>query len=88
MTSVLYSLPLTNMLLEVARLTNVLYCVALKMLKSERKAEKLHRQFAHASKEKLISLFRGSKAFNDKKFLDLIHDICDSCSICLRFPHP
>ena len=52
------------------------------------KAEKLHRQFAHASKMKLIPLVRGSKVFNDKDFLDLIWDVCDPCSVCLKFRKP
>ena len=54
----------------------------------KRKAEKLHWQFAHASKEKLISLVRGSKTFNNKEFLDLIQDVCDSCSVYLRLRKP
>ena len=65
----------------------VLHCEALKeclIVEKRRKTEKLHRHFAHASKERLISLVRGSKAFNDKEFLDLIWDVCDSCSVCLR----
>lgn len=53
-----------------------------------RKAEKLHRQFAHASKEKLIALVKGSKAFHDKEFLNQIKDVCDSCSVCQRFRRP
>ena len=74
------------MLLEFERLVNVmLHHEPLKMSR-EKKALKLHEQFACASKEKLISLVRGSKAFN--KFLDLIWDVCDSCFVCLRFRKP
>ena len=57
-------------------------------IEKRRKAEKWHRWFAHPAKEKLISLVRGSKAFNDKEFLDLIQDICDFCSVSLRFRRP
>ena len=79
------------MLLEVERSVNVvLHCEALKIFESReiRRAEKFHRQSAHASKEKMISLIRGCKAFNDKEFLDLIQDVCDSYSVCLRFKRP
>ena len=33
-------------------------------------------------------MVRGSKTFNNKEFLDLIWDICNSCSVCLRFKRP
>ena len=78
-----YSLPLTNTSLEVKKLANiVLHCEALKMFKNREKKEGREITFAHASKEKLISLVSGSKIFNDKEFLDLIQDVCDSCSVC------
>ena len=64
-----YSLLLTNMFLEDERLADVVvHCEALKKcsrVKKRKKAEKLHKQFAHVSKQKLISLVRGSKDFND-----------------------
>ena len=69
----------------------MLQCTALKKcsrVKKRRKVEKLHRKFAHASKKTWISLVRGSKTFNDKEFLDLIQDVCDSCSVCLVFRKP
>ena len=50
-------------------------------LEKRSKAEKLYRQFANASKEKLISLVRGNKTFNDKEFPDLIQKVCDSCCL-------
>ena len=86
MTSGHYSLPLINMLLEFERPVKGLK----KYLRVEKrkKAEKLHRKFAHASKEKLISLVRSNKAFNDKEFLDLTQDVWDSCSVSLRFRKP
>lgn len=54
----------------------------------KKKAIKLHRQFAHASKEKLVGLVRSSKAFSDKEFLQLIHEVCDECQVCLKFRKP
>ena len=55
---------------------------------NKRKAEKLYQPFAHTSKERLISLVRGCKAFNNNVFLELIQDVCDSCFICLSFWKP
>ena len=48
-------------------------------MRKRRKVEKLHRQFAHVSKEKLISLVRVCRVF---------YKDCDSCSVCLRFRRP
>ena len=91
-TSEHYSVFLTNMLLEVERPANVvLHCEALKKcsrMEKRRKAKKLHRQFVYTSKEKLIFLDRGSKASNDKEFLNLIREVCDSFYVCLRFRKP
>ena len=76
------------MLLEVERLANVmLYCEALKMLERGEKKD-LHWQFAHESKEKLKCFVKCSKVFNDKEFLNLIWDVCDSFSVCLRCRKP
>ena len=53
-----------------------------------KKAMKLHRQFAHASKEKLIKLVKESKEFNDKEFIKCIEEYCDSCEICRKYKRP
>ena len=45
------------------------------------KAEKLHRQLNHASKEKLKKLVQNSKGFNDKEFLKFIDECVDNCAI-------
>ena len=66
----------------------VLLCEALEKcsrMEKRRKAKKLQRQFAQASKEKLISLVRGNGVFHDKEYLNLLKDVCDSCSVYLRF---
>ena len=79
------------MLLGVERPANVLHFEGLKTclrVEKRKEAKKLHRQFAHASKEKSMSLVRSNKALNDKEFLDLIWDVCDSCSVCLKFRKP
>ena len=53
-----------------------------------RQVEKLHWEFVHASKERLISLVRDSRVFHDKEFLHLIKVVIDSCSVCLKFRRP
>ena len=83
------SLPLTNMLLEVERPVIVgLHCETLKNIREWKKEGRLKNYIGNLlkhQKKKLISLVTGSKAFDDKEFLDLIQDVCDSCSVCLRF---
>ena len=54
----------------------------------KKKAIKLHRQFSHASKEKLKKLVKSSKNFHDIEFLKLIEQCCDSCEICTKFKKP
>ena len=85
-TSGYYNIPLANMLLRAESLPKIVLCceVFKKYLWIEKrsKAKNLHRLFAHASKERLISLIRGSRIFHDKEFLELIKDVCNFCSIC------
>ena len=91
-TSGYYSLLLTNMLLRAGKLLKIVsYCEALEKVSSKekrRKVEKLHRQFAHSSKERLISLVRGSRIFYNKEVLDVTKGICYSSSVCLKFKRP
>ena len=66
----------------------MLHTFALKDLSKsdkKKKAIKLHRQFSHASKEKLCKLVRESKDFNDIEFLKMIEEWCDSCEICQKY---
>ena len=49
--------------------------------KKARKAQKLHRQFAHASKERLLQLLRNDGCYN-KEFLQEVENCCDSCQFC------
>ena len=49
-----------------------------------KKAVKLHRQFAHASKERLCRLVKESPTFKDASFLKMIEKCCDSCEFCLK----
>ena len=52
------------------------------------KAVKLHRQFSHASKEKLSKLFKQSPGFDHDEFFDIVKEQCDLCEICQKFKHP
>ena len=51
------------------------------------KALKLHRQFSHASKEKLKKLLHDGGCEN-QKFLKCINEVCDDCEICQKFRKP
>ena len=82
-----YCIPLSNTLLDGdSRFYNIiLHTTALKGLKKSekmKKAVKLHQQFAHCSKERLIKLVKESKNFNDKEFLEIIEECCDNCEFC------
>ena len=51
------------------------------------KAVKLHRQMCHASSERLQRLLRNSGC-NDKEFLNLINECCQSCEFCRKYKKP
>ena len=48
-----------------------------------RKAQKLHHQFVHASKERLLQLLRNGGCY-DKEFLQEVENCCDSCQFCQK----
>ena len=85
-------LPLTNKLLvgEMA-CRIILHTTSLAKCTREqkrRKALKLHKQFSHASKEKLKKLLKQSEDFNDVEFLEMVEKCCDQCEICRKFAKP
>ena len=49
-----------------------------------KKAMKLHRQFAHASKERLIRLLKNGGC-SDKEFIDAIEECCNNCQFCQKY---
>ena len=49
-----------------------------------KKAQKLHRQFAHASKERLLQLLRNDGCYN-KDFLQEVENCCDSCQFRQKY---
>ena len=57
--------------------------------KSEKrnKALKLHRQFAHASKERLIRLLKNGGC-DDTEFLNIITECCEKCQFCQKYKKP
>ena len=86
-----YCLPLTNKLIDDQGnlpFSIVLHTSAVASMSLEekrKKAVKLHRQFCHASKEKLSKLVRESEDFNDKDFLKVIEECCDACALCVKY---
>ncbi|XP_057305251.1 uncharacterized protein LOC130642182 [Hydractinia symbiolongicarpus] len=62
---------------------------SLSMNKTEKmkKAMKLHRQFAHAGKDKLLKLVKDSNLY-DKEFLSCIEECCNDCEICHKYKRP
>ena len=87
-----YSVKLSRMILDDNTLSKVVLHV--KTLdkcsynEKKNKAIKLHKQFAHASKEKLMNLVKKTKSFNDKEFIQLIEIVCDECVTCRKFKKP
>jgi hypothetical protein len=51
------------------------------------KAKKLHKQFAHASKERLIRLLK-SGGVDDQELFQAITAVCDDCLFCQKYRRP
>ena len=88
-----YCIPLSSTLLyEGCDISSIiLHADGLKSLSDDakyKKASKLHRQFAHASKDKLCKLVKSSPDFNDDSFLNILEKCCDSCEFCLKRKNP
>ena len=59
-------------------------------LSKKRKREvvlKLHKQFGHASSEKLLSLLKSAGS-RDNETKNFINDVCSKCTICHKFKRP
>ena len=51
------------------------------------KALKIHRQFSHASKEKLTKLLKNGGC-EDPEFLECLAECCEKCETCYKFKKP
>ena len=88
-----YCIPLTKLLLndkDSSQPPVVLHTTIKNATRKELidKAVKLHRQFSHASKEKLCELLKQSPGFDNDKFLDIVKEQCDLCEVCQKFKCP
>ena len=50
----------------------------------DKKAVKLHCQFCHPSKERLLNLLKNAN-YTDKEFLNIIEPCTDSCKFCRKY---
>ena len=58
--------------------------VNLSKSEKEKKAVKLHGQFFHPSKERLLNLLKNANC-TDKEFLNIIESCTDSCKFCRKY---
>ena len=58
--------------------------VNLSKSEKEKKAVKLHHQFCHPSKERLLNLLKNANC-TDKEFLNIIESCTDSCKSCRKY---
>ena len=82
-----YCLPLNLTCIDDNSVNFILHLECLNNLSEKEmmsKALKLHRQFSHASKEKLMKLLRDGGCGNTE-FLNCIKKVCDECEICQKF---
>ena len=80
-----YSVPLCPFVDENVRVVLHAENVAnLSAKEKKAKALKLHRQFAHTSKERLTNLVKSSDC-NDPEFIRCISEVCDECSFCNKY---
>ena len=50
----------------------------------KKKAKKLHRQFAHASKERLTELLKLGGC-DDQEFIQAVKECCEQCEFCMKY---
>ena len=53
----------------------------------KKKLVKLHKQFGHSSFERLKNLLKNAGVVNSNTF-ELLHEVCSSCEICLKYKIP
>ena len=82
-----YCLPLTLTCLDDNSVNFILHLECVDNLSKKEmmsKALKLHRQFSHATKEKLIKLLRDGGC-ESTEFLKCINKVCDECETCQKY---
>ena len=82
-----YCLPLTKKLLDVNEVNVILHLQSLETLSKDekkKKAIKLHKQFSHATKERLLRLIKSS-GNHDVEFRKCVEAVCDECEICRKY---
>ena len=85
-----YCIPITRSSLDLCNVNIVLHLKAVDGLSREgkmKKAMKLHKQFSHASKEKLLQLLKDSGCV-DEEFKKCVEEYCDSCELCQQYKKP
>ena len=82
-----YCLPLTLTCLDDNSVNFILHLECVDNLSKKEtmsKALKLHRQFSHATKEKLVKLLRDGGC-ESTEFLNCINKVCDECETCQKY---
>ena len=79
-----YTLPIYRALTE-ATIEHVL--MSSDIVNNEKKALKLHRQFAHPSSEKLISLLKSAE-LGSAELISCVNKVTESCEVCRRYKKP
>ena len=86
-----YCVPLTELMNQETHGANFvleLQCIdGLSLEEKRKKALKLHRQFAHAHKDKLRKLLKNSGC-QDQEFYKCIDDCYDKCELCQKYRKP
>ena len=77
-----YRLPLTPFDVDACNITlHAIDFDKLDVKQKKVKAYKLHRQFGHASGDKLVKLVENSKV-NDKEFIKCVKEVSENCELC------
>ena len=56
----------------------------LSIKKKKEKAIKLHKQFSHAKKDRLLKLLKDSGC-EDREFKQIVKEVCDECTLCQKY---
>ena len=83
-----YIIPLNDYQIDHCNITlTVMDIEKLSLKEKKAKALKLHRQFGHATEDKLVKLVKSSK-MNEPEFVKCIVEVCNNCEICSKYRTP